>query len=300
MLMPFRGHRKFFLHFGIAQGGKSLIQKVKKKLLGDRGQFSASMIQLAGRFGLHPLKYAQELVVTEVRDMDGRGQTEQISAVIKSTIGQDEQWFDEKNVKDIPTVISPAAVVMLANKIPEMSDANRGLSSKLVMLPFHLTFEDKGDPLLDQKLFAELEGIAAWAVRGAIEVMGLGEKECWAPLEGAIEEMREFSEKNNMSDEFLRWGFKKNGQGFIDNALVWEMFKQYCKVSEIDPGPQKQFGKWLERNNSWGVRKGRRSGGSRGFYGISLLPVVGLEEIDEFRRVIQEDSPEPIDPELYG
>lgn len=280
-LQPYRKWAKWFLHYGTSRGGKSLIESVRKMLMGDRHYMGKSMVSMTRNFGLHKLAHSRVLCVNEIRDLD-KWNTEQATALWKSLVGGDSQDFDIKGKEALHNVTSPAMLVMLSNKVPTISDENRGMSSKMVLLPFYVSFEGKEDSDLDKKFMEELPGIAVWAVRGAIDCWKAKDnRERWPVVESAREDIREFLGQNNDADEFLEWGFRKEGKGYIEFGMLWEYYKEWVKTEKVrNPWGKKGIGRWVEENNSWGVRKGRKANQARGFYGLTFKEI-GRDEDQE-------------------
>lgn len=65
-------------------------------------------------------------------------------------------------------------IVLLSNHLPEFRTSGAALWSRVRAVEFTQSFADNPDRTLDAKLRDELEGIAAWAVRGAIDYYAQG------------------------------------------------------------------------------------------------------------------------------
>jgi P4 family phage/plasmid primase-like protien len=73
-------------------------------------------------------------------------------------------------------IIKPqAGHIFAANRLPGVVDFTGGFWRRFIVLPFNRVFtEEERDPWLEAKLLAELPGICAWGIEGAIRVLQNG------------------------------------------------------------------------------------------------------------------------------
>lgn len=69
--------------------------------------------------------------------------------------------------KEYEQFIPQAKFILATNHLPVVRGSDQGIWRRLVVVPFLAQFEVGADPTLEKDLEAELEGILAWAVKGA-------------------------------------------------------------------------------------------------------------------------------------
>jgi len=269
-LMNHRRHARWLLMYGKVRSGKGTIGKVLQKLLGQDGFMNTSLDDLSGDFGLDGLEHSRVLCVSEVSELDGR-EGERATRVLKNIIGQDPITVNVKYKRQMRNVVVNAAPIVQANEIPQLPNKGRGLSSKMLVLPFDVSFEGKEDPYLIDKLSGELEGIASWAVEGAIDLeSGLGGR---FPLPSrASDTIQMYHLQNNPFDYFLEERFFRSEGGFVATDLLWMQWKDWLKSNSIKNlhVARNQLSIKIEMQSSWSVHRHRPHGGKRGLKGLSL------------------------------
>ncbi|MFG2147506.1 phage/plasmid primase, P4 family [Streptomyces sp. NPDC048696] len=157
----------------------------------------------------------------------------------------------------------PSFLLLLAtNHKPKFKSQDEGLWRRVKLIPFTRWFApDERDPSLDRKLLAESEGIAAWAVRGAVEWYrgGLQDPQL---ITGASQEYRE------TSDPLA--GFLPGVLEWADDAVTMsgnEVFNTYLEWCEAENLPLKE--RWT-RQAFYSAMEERGATKKRTNKGISL------------------------------
>jgi len=268
-LMNHRRHARWLLMYGKVRSGKGTISKVLQRLLGRDAFMNSSLDDLSNDFGLDGLEHSRVLCISEVSELTGK-EGERATRVLKNIIGQDPVTVNVKFKRQMRNVIVNAAPIVQANEIPQLPNKGRGLSSKMIVLPFDVSFEGKEDIYLIDTLISELQGIAAWAVEGAIKLEN--SKEMFPLSERAKDTMQMYHLQNNPFDYFLEERFIKIGGGFVATDLLWLQWNDWLKKNSIKNLhiARNQLTIKIETQSSWSVNRHRPHGGKRGLKGLSL------------------------------
>ncbi len=281
-LLGWRGYAKWLLMQGKSRAGKGVIAHVWKKMLGGECWFETGMQDLANDFGLDGVEGARVLSISEFYEAE-TATSAKVSRVMKNVIGEDGVTVNVKYERQRRVKESPLVVVQ-SNMMPKLPNESEGISSKMLVLPFTVSFRDGGERAPDFGLKAKLEkemaGIAAWAVRGAVEMErkgGLG----WPRPAVAAEVEKSFRIKNNPMDAFLEARFKLDPEGFVPSEMLWQEWRQWVDVNQVQMRVSRNYlGMRLESDSTWKLWRGRRKVGEeqvRGVFGIALRKVVDDE-----------------------
>ena len=271
-LISHRRHAKWLLMYGKVRAGKGTICKILEEMVGGSSYMNSSLDDLAGDFGLDGMETSKVLCISEVSDLDTR-EGERATRVLKNIVGQDPITVNVKYKRQMRNIIVNAAPIVQSNEIPRLPNKGRGLSSKMLVLPFDVSFEGREDVYLIDKLRKELAGIAAWAVRGAMELENEKDVTKRFPVpERAADAVQMYHLQNNPFDHFLAERFVQNKKGFVATELLWEHWRSWVKSNEVRNVhvPRNQLSIRIETQSSWPVYRYRPHGGKRGLRGLSL------------------------------
>ena len=271
-LLPHNRYARWLLMYGKVRSGKGTIAKVLETLLGLDAYVGTSLYSLANRFGLDGLQAARVMCVHEVSELDNK-EGERCTQVLKSVLGQDRIDIDRKGLPMIRNVTIGAKPMVQANEIPQLPNKGQGLSSKMLVLPFEVSFLKKSDERLIDKLRQELPGIAAWAVEGAHKVETAEDPKSRFPMpEASKEALRLYLYTNNPFDSFLAGRFVQDENGFVATEMVWSQWEHWLSRNKVRGMhvSRNQLTVKLEQESTWNLRRYRPSGGQRGLKGLRL------------------------------
>lgn len=269
-LMSHSLYAKWFLLHGKVRGGKGTMMKVLRSLIG-KAYMGSSLEDLARPFGLGGLERARVLSIGEVSEIKG-AEAETACRILKQIVGRDPLVIDVKYQTPLTDVVSDAVPIMQANEIPRLPNKGMGLSSKMVPIPFRVSFLGREDHLLNDKLQAELPGIACWALEGARELENESNPAARFPLTTEGQELLEdYTTANNPVDEFLETHFERVPNGFTASSVIHARWEEWSRRSGGRRMGLRGLIQHLREQSSWGLERSRRGdGGPRGLKGLKL------------------------------
>ena len=269
-LLPHRDYAKWFLMYGKIRGGKGTIMSVLKALLGE-GYMGTCLEDIASQFGLWGIEQAKVMAINEVSEISNR-EGEAACRVIKSIVGRDPISINRKFEQPLRNVVVDSVPIMQSNEIPKLPNKGLGLSGKMVLLPFTVSFVGRENYRLAEELMAELPGIAYWAWQGARALEEEEDSKKKFPMpEGSNALIEEYHTVNNPIDEFLNARFEVRESGFVSSDVLFHHWKECSKGLRVPPLSQNQLVYKLVQETTWDLKRTRiGGGGKRGLRGLSL------------------------------
>lgn len=163
-----REHVMLFL-YGTGRNGKGTFLNTLRAALGDDySREVASDVLLVRRHDGHPTELAQlhgKRFITTTEAGEGRRFNE---ALLKHVTGGDK--INARGLYEDPWDYSPTHKLWLgANHRPTIHGSDPAIWSRLLLIPFDVSFLGREDKMLGATLLEELPGVLAWAVRGCLE-----------------------------------------------------------------------------------------------------------------------------------
>jgi len=273
-LVADRGLGRWMLMKGKIRGGKGTIARLMKALRGEEHLFWATTRQVGGSFGLNGLQHARMMVIPEVKEMN-RAEGEDLAQIIKMIVGGDGLTIDIKYSQPLKGVVPPATVTVMANEIPLLPDKGEGVSGKMLVLPFTQSFKGREIFDLDERLKAEIPGIARRLVGAMRRLAKEGDpKKKWPIPQQAGEMFHEYVITNNVYRGFLEARFMETEDGFVPGWLIKELWYEYLRANKTPRNrvcPENHLLKTLEQECGWTIWRARRAGGTeRGMKGLAV------------------------------
>jgi putative DNA primase/helicase len=272
-ILPNRDYQKWFLFYGVPRSGKGTVLHTLRNLMGPTAVLTKGLSDLVSPFGLDGVESARVLVVNEVHHLD-KGDGSKASAIVKQLVGQDPINVNIKYVRPLRNVESRALPILQSNEIPTLEDRAGGLSSKMVLVPFSISFLDRENITLVRDLKREMPGIAQWALRGAEEVItdpGRGQRR-FPMLQAAQDAVDDYILAVNPFNRFLDDHFEVREHAWVSFEVVWQRWLQWSRDEATVPGVTRYtFTRKLLEGTNWRLTRSRRDHGRiRGFSGMQL------------------------------
>lgn len=211
---------RWLMEFGQTRGGKGTAVRFLKRVLGHPAYFGTDMQQLGDRFGVEGLQRARVLVIEEAEDMD-KGRGSRVARVIKQVTGGGAVQIEKKGV-DAKLFEVKVPSILQSNPPITLPDDKRGLSAKAVALRFDHSFVKNSDPKLDEKLWAERQGILARWLKALVRLVAVcDDAEQWFPMpESSLQVLRDFELADNPWEAFLAECCEESPKALVSNEKL--------------------------------------------------------------------------------
>ncbi|SDC07307.1 phage/plasmid primase, P4 family [Shouchella lonarensis] len=254
----------FFFHGG-GKNGKSTLVSTLQEVLGDYGKQADSKTFV---------KKKHEGVSTDIAMLDG-------SRFVAVSESEEGQQLDESLVKQLTGSDSVTArflfkdnftfkpsfkIFFSTNHKPIVKNDDEGIWRRVHLIPFNAYIPPKNrDFDLPQKLKAELSGILAWMVRGALK----WQKEGLEKPEMVEQSTRVYREEMDILAPFIDELCIKHTEAKIEAKALHGHYKDWCFKNDetLKATSSQKFYRMLEMR---GFKKERGNYNKMYFYGIGL------------------------------
>jgi putative DNA primase/helicase len=218
----------FFLLYGDGRNGKGTMVETLQAMLGDYADTVAPEVLLQkNESGGNTPELAKLKSIRFAPSSETDTKRKLAEALVKRITGGDLITACAKYGH--PFTYKPEFKLWLAtNKKPTITGTDLGIWSRIKMIPFLQKFEGKAkDAKLKETLRAEMLGILAWAVRGAVAWYQQGLGSC-AAVDGATEDYRE---ESDTVARFLKDCCIVAGEKYqMSSSLLYSEYKRYCEA----------------------------------------------------------------------
>lgn len=228
---------------GSGSNGKSTLFRVLHRVFGEYGYVAPFSLVERGRgeskrdFDIAYLQNMRFVMASETRE-GGVWDEERL----KRLSGGDPLHAEIKHGAEFEFIPSHKLWFMF-NHQPRVRDHSIGFWRRVRLVPFEVRFEGANkDPLLDQKLEAELPGVLTWMVNACMEWQREGLQ---APAAVLAASERYEADEDPLSG-FLDKHLRPDGPGFTLSS-AYSVYKDWCRTEHVDhPLGKNRFGALLE------------------------------------------------------
>ncbi|MCF2909967.1 phage/plasmid primase, P4 family [Pseudoalteromonas sp. DL2-H2.2] len=261
--------QKMIILLGKSRGGKGVIGDVMRALVG-KGNVSAPMLpNLAENSALFSMSKSKLTLIPDAHSVHV-AKRDAVLSTIKALTGGDPITYDVK-FKDAQTTVFNTRLVLSTNNMPEFIDASGALVNRIMVFPFWKSFAGKEDPKLREKLLAEIEGIAQWAMAGLARLRGNG---MFTEAESSKREKLEMKEDMFVLGEFVEQMTDVSEEVFTPVEDLHTAYRVWSVTKGQKPLSKLKFSGLL-RDSELPIKRERRCIAGkqvRGFIGIRVVP----------------------------
>ena len=228
----------FFFLWGKGSNGKTVLAETIITILGDyacTAMEETFMIKPAGKINADLERISDKRLIFTSEINKGSRLDE---SLIKRWTGRDTISVEQKF--QIPYDTKPTGKLLFrTNYKPEIAGQDEGIWRRIKLVPFTVSFKDREDRQLEEKLKGEASGILNWLLEGCL----LWQKEGLdlpPQVEEASAEYR--SEEDNLND-FFTTCLEKGTTYAITKKRAYDLYKKYTEMADEKTLSKNDFGK---------------------------------------------------------
>lgn len=237
--------QKFFLFFGKAGCGKSIILTLIQNLLGSQNYSNVSLQHLSDRFKTACLYGKSANIFADLKN-----DVIEDESIIKAIVGEDVIQVEKKG-KDPFNFYNKARCIFSCNTLPPMkNDKTDGFYRRVVIIPFKEPKpENERIAGLINTFSDEIDGIFNWALEGLLRLHKNGYK--FTQSEKAKDILTKYKIENNNILYFVeeKCTTSDSEEIRIKCSELYERYQQFCRDCGFVSSNIKNFTRELEQNN---------------------------------------------------
>lgn len=233
-----REHALHF-HFGGGQNGKSTFLGTLLKIagIGEYATMAARNLLFQSKGTQHDTRFAALHGARMVWCNEIEEGLQFDESLVKDLCSDDP--INCRRMREDPWNFLPTHKLHVAGQHkPHVQGEDDGIWRRMRLVPWTVKIpEAKKDKKLGEKLWAEREGILAWAVRGAV----LWQKEGLEPPAPIVEATQEYRETSDIAGQFVREMVLADPKGAVPVAGMREAYEKFCKDLGAKPLGAQRF-----------------------------------------------------------
>lgn len=232
---------KIMLMVGPTRGGKGVIARVLRQLVGKENVAGPTLHSLSGDFGMAPLIGKPLAIISDARlsGKDGNIVVERLLSIS----GEDTLTVNRK-YRDQWTGKLPSRLHVISNELPKLGDASAAIVGRIILLPLSQSWLGKEDYDLELRLNGELTGILNWSLSG-LERLTIDNKNRFTRLTAAEDMVNVMRDLASPVAAFVRERCEVGSKNEIEIGLLFEAFKLWCDANNYPKSPMPVFARDL-------------------------------------------------------
>ncbi len=232
---------KIMLMVGPTRGGKGVIARVLRQLVGKENVAGPTLHSLSGDFGMAPLIGKPLAIISDARlsGKDGNIVVERLLSIS----GEDTLTVNRK-FRDQWTGKLPSRLHVISNELPKLGDASAAIVGRIILLPLSQSWLGKEDYDLELRLHSELSGILNWCLSG-LQRLSIENKNRFTRLTAAEDMVNVMRDLASPVAAFVREKCEVRINKEIEVGLLFEAFKLWCDANNYPKSPMPVFARDL-------------------------------------------------------
>lgn len=217
---------------GPPRGGKGVISRTFKRLVGLDNTVSPSLHSIGSEFGMAEL-VGKPLAIVEDARADGDHRSNLAVERLLNVIGEDALSINRKN-RDYWNGTLPTRFLLVSNEVPRFLDSSGAITNRFIVVRLHKSFAANPDTTLGHRINQELSGIFNWALEGLDRLDRQGHFTRPATMDEMIDLMSDLASpvKKFLDEQYTVTGDQSH---YIRVSDVHTKFKLWCEEQELKP-----------------------------------------------------------------
>lgn len=240
-LTPDTSLQKAMFLVGPPRGGKGIISRTLRSLIGPRNVTAPTLSSLQGDFGMQSLIGKLLATINDVR-LGRRTDPSTVAERLLAITGEDPVSVNRKNLSFWEGRLN-TRFMLLSNELPHFTDSSVALINRFIVVQFTRSWLGEEDTTLESRIQQELSGILNWALEGYRRLHERGHFVQPKSAQDAIDAMEDLASPVRA---FIRDCCIVAPDQQVDTRLLFDRWEIWCESQgQNHPGTVQQFGKQL-------------------------------------------------------
>lgn len=275
---------KILLLIGVKRSGKSTIGRILRKLVGEVNYTGMGLEDLASDENLNGLRNKLVAFDGDAHSVSPKNQGIVLTRA-KKISGNDDVNFQRKYLSSLSVRI-PTRLTIAANNMLSFIDDSGALTGRLMPLPLNVSFYGREDTDLENKLTAEISGIANWAIAG---LKRLRANNRFTEPDISREEIDAIADRYSPLLRFAEDVLVFDSEQRVTTEALFNAYSLWCRTQGQRPGTQASL--TANIRNTFRERRlihtnitPAEGGRKKGFIGIGIRPAALQPVVVEGRK----------------